>query len=113
MKNLILITTISLLLSGCAAVAVGGATYGAGASGIFDPSEETLQQITARNFGVDKAKVKISNISKENGGIYYDASINGKPQKCMVTSSFGHTSSPLCAKPGQPLTGGTALTGGK
>jgi hypothetical protein len=87
----------------------------------FAPGEESLQKLTAREFGVDPKQVSISNIQSEGDGplvssatVYYDAKIKGQNRKCYVTTAMGANSSPMCAKPGQSLTkGGSALTGGK
>jgi hypothetical protein len=86
----------------------------------FAPGEESLQKLTAREYGVDPKQVTISNIQSEGDGpliasatVYYDAKIKGQNRKCYITTAMGGNSSPMCAKPGQSLTKGNPLTGGK
>ncbi|WP_310643974.1 hypothetical protein [Limnohabitans sp.] len=116
-KNFIFLLSVTVALSGCVAAAFvpSAGILGANAGGVGTADEQKLTEITAKNFGVDKTQISVSNLQKDSsalGGssIYYDVEITTKGQKknlkCMVSSSFGVTSLPLCAKPGESLTGG-------
>jgi hypothetical protein len=106
------VVAASVSLTGCvlAPLAVVGAT----ATGTGTADDAKLTQLTGRNFGVDPSQVKISNVKKDNGllnsTIYYQAEIKTGNQSrtlnCMITSNLMVDSSPLCAKPGESLTGG-------
>jgi hypothetical protein len=116
-KNVFLLLSATVVLSGCVAAAFvpSAGILGANASGVGTADEQRLTEITAKNFGVDKAQISVKNLQKDStalGGssIYYDVEVTSKGQmknlRCMVSSSFGVTSLPLCAKPGESLTGG-------
>lgn len=108
---------ISVALSGCVAAALipAAAMVGASSTGVGTADEQKLTELTARNFSVAPGQVKISNIKKDNSlisgsSIYYDVSLTANGQvkalHCMMTSSLWMNSSPLCARPGESLTGG-------
>ena len=74
-----------------------------------DQAERISQilQATAKVFGVPATSVKVSDIKKDDGfngtQIFYAASIQGKPFRCGMLSSFAGASVPKCVKPGEPL----------
>lgn len=75
--------------------------------GIGTAKEEDIAQATAKVFGVDPALVKVSQIQKDDGfngtQIFYATSVQGKPYRCGMLSSFAGSSLPKCVKPGEPL----------
>lgn len=106
-------------LGGCvlAPLAAVGAAATGGATGVGTADDAKLVAITARNFGVSDSQVKVSEVKKENSlfsgsKIYYQAEVKTSGQtkvlNCMITSGLlsGGDSSPLCAKPGESMTGG-------
>lgn len=118
LQKIIPLLGVCVALTGCVAAALLPAVGvgGANSVGVGSADEQKLVDLTAKNFSVDPSQVKITNVKKDSNvlsgsAIHYDVTLltNGKsrPLHCMVTSSFWVTSSPLCAKPGESLTGGS------
>lgn len=75
--------------------------------GIGTANEQEITQATSKVFGVEPSAVKVSQIQKDDGfngtQIFYAATVQGKPYRCGMLSSFAGASLPKCVKPGEPL----------
>lgn len=95
-------TLIAMNLGACSFAPVVAQKMGIGVA-----SEEDILQATAKVFGVAGTLVKVSDIKKDDGfngtQIFYAASVQGKPFRCGMMSSFAGASVPKCVKPGEPL----------
>ena len=102
MKKWIALAMVATLLSGCSFAPVVAQKMGIGTS-----SDEDIAQATSKVFGVPATSIKVTDIQKDNGfngtQIFYAASIQGKPFRCGMLSSFAGASVPKCVKPGEPL----------
>jgi hypothetical protein len=109
---LLSLAVATLALSGCVLAPI--AAVGATAAGVGTADDAKLAKLTARNFGTEIGQVTVSNVKKDNSlfgsTIYCQADIKSaigtRTMNCMITSSYLVDSAPLCAKPGEPLTGG-------
>ncbi|ALT77418.1 hypothetical protein AT984_09675 [Paucibacter sp. KCTC 42545] len=96
-------TSLALTLGACSFAPVVAQKMGIGTA-----SEDDILQATAKVFGVPATSVKVSDVKKDDGfngtQIFYAASVQGKPFRCGMLSSFAGASVPKCVKPGEPLT---------
>lgn len=98
MKNTLLRLAIffagTALLGGCIAALAPAAVVGGQKSGAFSENEDDLYKLIARQYGVDRASFKISDIDQQKHWntteTYFNVNFqNGKKLRCNVSSALG------------------------
>lgn len=93
-QQMILVMVVASLLSGCIAALAPAGVIGAQKSGVFSETEEDLYKLIGRQYGVDRAQFKISEIDQQKHWntteTFFNVTFNsGKKLRCQVSSALG------------------------